>query len=186
MRTGDRSARAAGAAAAPGGVRGYALVMVLVLVATVALALLLPVEHALTQSRREREAQLLFVGDQYRRAIERYYIESPGAAQFPARLEDLLEDRRWPVPRRPLRRLYPDPFDAKQPWGLVQHGGGIVGVYSRAAGEPYKRAGFPSRYEAFKDATSYAEWVFFAVPGSEPAPVVQPQTDAPARQSAGD
>lgn len=150
------------------GARGYALIMVLMLVATVSLALLLPARHALTESRREREAQLLFAGDQYRRAIERYYLESPGAAQFPARLEDLLEDRRWPVPRRPLRRLYPDPFDAQRPWGLVQHGGRIVGVYSRATGEPYKRGGFPARYESFKDAASYQEWVFMASPGSEP------------------
>src|SRR6185436_2329169 len=57
--------------------------------------------------RREREAQLLFVGDAIRSAIESYYRGGP-ANQLPQELSDLLDDKRSPLPRRHLRRLYLD------------------------------------------------------------------------------
>jgi type II secretory pathway pseudopilin PulG len=136
--------------------------MALLAVAMVSLAVLLPLERAAHEARREREAELLFVGDQYRRAIERYHAESPKAAEYPQSLEALVNDSRWPEARRPLRRLYPDPMTGRLDWGLERHDGRIVGIFSRATGEPLKRAGFPAIYRNFKDARSYAAWVFKA------------------------
>ena len=48
-------------------------------------------------ARRDREAQLLWVGNQYRQAIASYYLKGPaGLLQFPPSLDDLLEDRGAP------------------------------------------------------------------------------------------
>jgi type II secretory pathway pseudopilin PulG len=146
--------------------RGFALMFALMAVALVSLAVLLPLERATLDARRERENDLLFVGDQYRQAIERYHSESPVAPEYPATLEALVDDVRWPVARRPLRRLYPDPMTGKVDWGVVRQGDRIVGIYSRAAGAPLKRSGFPVIYERFSDAESYEKWVFSAGAGA--------------------
>lgn len=114
-----------------------------------------------TVSRREKEAELLFVGDQYRRAIARYHSATPGPEkQYPRRLEDLLADPRFPNTVRHLRRLYRDPVANSPTWGLVKEGEGIVGVHSLSERAPFKRAGFPTPYEGFAEAPDYRAWVF--------------------------
>lgn len=117
-----------------------------------------------TVAQREKEAELLFVGEQYRRAIESYQLRGPGSEKpYPPTLEALLEDRRFPMPVRHLRRLYPDPMTGRPEWGLVRDAeGGIVGVHSLAEGVPMKTAGFSPDQEGFEAATSYREWVFKA------------------------
>jgi hypothetical protein len=46
-------------------------------------------------------------------------------------------------------------------WGLVKEAvGGISGVYSLSEGKPFKIAGFSASDDAFREATSYREWVF--------------------------
>ena len=130
------------------------------------------------QAQREKERELLFVGDQFRAAIGSYYRRSPGAASYPKKLEDLLEDKRFPMPVRHLRRLYADPMTGKPDWGLVQApgDGGIMGIYSASAQAPIKTDNFDVANEAFKDAEHYADWKFvFKAP--EP---VQPPPQAPA------
>ncbi|MDP2246706.1 MAG: type II secretion system protein, partial [Nitrosomonadales bacterium] len=60
--------------------------------------------------KREREQELLKVGDKIREAIGNYYNQSPGMVkQFPPTLEALLKDERFPTPQRYLRQLYLDP-----------------------------------------------------------------------------
>lgn len=93
--------------------------------------------------RAEREAELLFVGHQFRQAIQSYVQAGPKAGQYPATLDDLLLDRRYPTPRRHLRRLFVDPITGKADWGLVNAPeGGIMGVHSLSEREPLKRANF--------------------------------------------
>jgi type II secretory pathway pseudopilin PulG len=113
--------------------------------------------------QREKEAELLFVGQQYREAIRAYYERSPGGAKrYPKKLEDLLSDSRYPVAQRYLRRPYSDPMTGKADWGLVDAPeGGIMGVYSLSEAPPIKSGGFSKRDESFGGAARYADWKFF-------------------------
>ncbi len=116
--------------------------------------------------QREKEADLLFVGHQYREAIASYYERSPGGAKrYPQKLEDMLEDRRYPMPQRYLRRIYSDPMTGKPDWGFIEApGGGIMGVYSPSETQPVKSGAFNRPDESFADATRYADWKFFYSP----------------------
>jgi len=124
--------------------------------------------------KREKEEELLFRGDQYRRAIERYYNAKPGANKFPPNLDALLSDDRFPQARRHLRRLYKDPFTgedfelitAQTATGLsavppqMRTMPGIIGVCSRSDKEPLKQAEFPEEYKDFEGKKSYSDWKF--------------------------
>lgn len=120
--------------------------------------------------QREKEAELLFAGHQYRQAIAAYYERAPGGAKrFPQKLEDMLEDKRHPMPQRYLRKLYPDPVSGKAEWGLIEApGGGIMGVYSLSEAPPVKSGGFSQPDESFADALRYADWKFFYAPRNNP------------------
>lgn len=110
--------------------------------------------------RRDREKELLFVGDQFRRAIASYHTSTAGKNQYPQSLEDLLEDRRHPNPVRHLRQIYRDPITGSADWTLIKEQERIIGVSSRSEDKPIKSAGFPERYQEFNNATSYAGWRF--------------------------
>jgi len=86
--------------------------------------------------QREKEAELIWIGNQFREAIGLYCQRSSGSVKrYPEKLEDLLEDRRFLNRQRYLRKIYADPVSAKAEWGLVQAPeGGIAGVYSLADG----------------------------------------------------
>jgi hypothetical protein len=87
------------------------------------------------------------------------------------RLEDLLQDERYPNVRRYLRRIYRDPMTGKNEWGLVKApDGGIVGVHSLAEGRPLKSADFSEADAAFVAVETYAEWKFVAVPPAAQTP----------------
>lgn len=111
-----------------------------------------------TQIRRDREAELLYIGDQYRAAIGRY-LSSGG--QYPLELADLATDKRYPVARRYLRRVYADPMTNKTDWVLITAPqGGIMGVASRSQGKPIKVAGFPEADRLFEKTECYCDWKF--------------------------
>ncbi len=120
-----------------------------------------------TAVQREKEAELLFVGDQYRRAIERFLSTPLPAGQvrrLPQSLDELLLDPRFPQTVRHLRRLYPDPMTGEAAWGLLKDAqGGIAGVHSLSSTVPFKTANFPARYTEFAGLGSYREWVFKGV-----------------------
>ncbi len=119
-----------------------------------------------TQAQREKEAELLFIGDQYRQAIERYYRLTPGTAkQYPPSFDVLLLDPRFPTTVRHLRRLYRDPITGSEQWGLEKTAdGGISGVHSLSDKEPRKKSGFSAVYADFEGKTKYADWIFKAMP----------------------
>ena len=112
-----------------------------------------------TQIRREREAELLWVGDQYRAAIARY--RSVGG-QLPLELTDLVTDPRVPLPRHFLRRLYPDPMTGKADWQLITmpNGSGIIGVASSSQDKPIKQTNFGQGDADFEQAQCYCDWKF--------------------------
>ena len=127
-------------------------------------------------AQRDKERELLFVGNQFREAIASYYNRTPGGAKvFPRKLEDLLEDKRFPMPQRHLRKVYPDPMTGAAQWGLVEvpGGAGIMGVHSLSEETPIKSGNFWANDAAFEGAARYADWQFvfsspnFARPGIE-------------------
>jgi type II secretory pathway pseudopilin PulG len=126
------------------------------------LALIGEVWH--TSNVREKEAELLQVGNEYRRAIERYYLSGP-QRQYPKNLSDLIKDPRMPGTVRYLRRLYPDPITGRDEWGLVKSAdGGLAGVYSLSENPPLKVSGFALRDAAFEGKNKYSEWQFAFAP----------------------
>lgn len=112
--------------------------------------------------QREKERELLFVGNQFRQAIALYYERTPGAAKsYPAKLEELLADERYNPPQHYLRKLYRDPVTNLQKWGLIiAPEGGIMGVHSLSDAAPLKRANFDYANQAFEGAAKYTDWVF--------------------------
>jgi len=164
--------------------RGFTFIGVLLLVAIMGMALAAAGELWSTAAKREKEAQLLFVGDEFRRAIGSYYESSPGAKQFPQKLDDLLEDRRYPVVRRHLRKIYVDPMTNTTSWGLVNYGDRIIGVYSVSQDKPLKIANFTGDDEAFKGSGAYVDWRFvYRPPDGAPRPSAQRAAGVP--QSGG-
>jgi type II secretory pathway pseudopilin PulG len=157
---------------APGAQQGFFYVGLLIFVAIVAIGLNVVSEVWVFSAQREREAELLFIGNQYRDAITRYYVESPrGARKFPKQLSDLLEDNRGEDKvRRYLRRMYVDPMTGQSNWGEVTLvDGSIVGVYSRSLDAPIKVSGFKLRDAMFADQTRYTDWVFrSSLPAANP------------------
>ena len=127
---------------------GLLLVIVLIGIATAALS---PMWS--TMVRREKEEELLFRLGEYRRAIARYRQDH---GRYPARLDDLLEDRTQLQVRRYLRRLYPDPMTGKADWKLetlVDKTGTVTGIrdlHSQSDAEGFKNI--------FGKGYQYSEW----------------------------
>ncbi|MDO8251739.1 MAG: type II secretion system protein [Rhodoferax sp.] len=142
--------------------RGVMLLALLIGLALSGIALMGAVDVWTLQRQREREQQLLYTGDQYRQAIRRYYYAAPPGTPrtLPVRLELLLEDDRYPIPVRHLRRLYPDPITGRAEWGQLRAGDRIAGVYSLSEARPVKQAGFSAADENFTGRSRYKEWVF--------------------------
>ena len=115
-----------------------------------------------TQIRRDKEVELLWIGDQYRAAIGRYRASG---GQYPQALTDLLEDKRFPVVRRYLRKLYADPMTGAADWQpIVAPGGGILGIASSSKDKPIKVAGFSPSDTAFEKMECYCDWKFIYAP----------------------
>ncbi|HTT36551.1 MAG TPA: type II secretion system protein [Burkholderiales bacterium] len=148
---------------------GFTYLGLLFFVAILGAALVAVAQVWHTEVRRQKEADLLFIGNQFRQAIGGYYERTPGTVkQYPKQFEDLMMDPRFPDTRRYLRKVYVDPMTGKAEWGMVRApDGGIVGVYSLSDQAPLKVAGFREADAGFTDATSYHGWVFAYVPASQ-------------------
>jgi type II secretory pathway pseudopilin PulG len=160
--------------------RGFAYLWLLFAVAFIGASLAAAGVVWEVRVRRDKEADLLFIGAEFRRAIADYHRLTPQAAkEWPQRLEDLLEDKRGPALRRHLRRLYRDPISGSPEWGIVAAQGRITGVYSLARGTPIRQDGFRIEDRAFEGAARYADWRFIAAVPT-PAPPAEQGTTAPA------
>jgi type II secretory pathway pseudopilin PulG len=148
--------------------RGFTYFGVLIIVAVMGMGLAAFGELYSRSAQREKERELLFVGNEYRQAIASYYAAGPdGTKTFPKKLEELVEDKRFQTPRHHLRRLYRDPITGTTEWGLIEiEGGGITGVYSRSEETPVKSGNFYARDKAFEDTLTYKDWVFGYSPAS--------------------
>ena len=136
-----------------------------------------------TAAQREKEIELLYVGDQFRLAIEAFYNNATSAnrsQRYPESLSDLLKDEGSIVTKRYLRKIYMDPMTNSFEWGLIKQGEkGITGVYSLSTKIPIKRAKFPEQYAAFSKAKSYQDWKFNHASGTAGQGRQQTQPNAP-------
>jgi len=131
----------------------------LILVATTGIMAGVAQQYTSQVVRREKEAELLFRGEQYVNAIKSYYL---AGRQLPTHLSDLASDPRFL--RKPhIRQLYPDPFATGEDrsWAVILNDEGrIVGVASKSNLKPIKTDNFPRRFSKFTGATKYSDWKF--------------------------
>ena len=155
--------------------QGFTYLGILIAMALFGVALAATGEVWRTAAQREREQELLFVGNQFRTAFTNYYAGTPaGKPRYPRTLEDLVEDGRYPVTRRHLRRVYADPMTGKPDWVLVDApGGGIAGVRSRSEAKALKTGNFAPQDAKFEGAERYSDWKFVFEPrGTVPTATV--------------
>ena len=142
----------------------YLILLIALALMSLASAMSLSAGHSL--ALRDKEIELLFIGQQFRAALLSYEQHSPvGALPRPSELQQLLTDDRSPVPRRHLRRRFVDPLTGRDEWGLLKDNSGrIVGVYSLATGRPVKQDKFEAPFENFRGSERYSQWVFSPYP----------------------
>jgi type II secretory pathway pseudopilin PulG len=157
--------------------KGFTYIGLMIAVAMTGAGLAAYGEFASHAALREKEAELLFRGNQYREAIASYYKKEK---RYPQSLEQLLKDPRYPMPVHHLRKLYPDPMTGAADWALIKAPeGGIMGVHSRSEEAPIKTGNFAARDAALAEAPRdpestgprYADWKFFhrpSAPGAKP------------------
>ena len=169
--------------------RGFTYLGLLFAVAVLGFALASVGQVWGTIAKREREQELLFIGNEFRQAIGSYYESTPGTKEYPRRLADLLQDNRFPTIRRHLRKLYVDPMTGKPTWGLVLQGDQILGVYSLSQDHPIKTGNFDIA-DSFFSGETYAEWQFVYTPYGSPSAAVaalaadQPRVPSPGNDGA--
>lgn len=146
---------------------GFTYFGLLAIIAVMGVALAAAGEVWHTAQKREKELELLFIGNQFRLAIAGYYERTLDQAQrYPATIEDLLKDPRYPSAQRYLRKVYRDPITGSENWGLIKGPDGeIYGVYSLSEEEPLKKSNFSLADKNFAGKTKYADWVFMHAPG---------------------
>lgn len=141
---------------------GFTYIGLLVTVVILGLMLTAVSKVCSVTEQRERETQLLFVGDEIRMGIAGYYASGH---HYPQSLQDLLGDPSSSIPRRYLRRLYRDPMTGYADWTLVAApGGGIMGVASSSKLTPIKRTGFTQIDVSFTNTDCYCYWQFVYEP----------------------
>ncbi|MGA7812094.1 type II secretion system protein [Caballeronia sp.] len=145
--------------------RGVTYLWALLMVLFITLGLGKLLENVAKTNKRAREAELLYTGNLYRDAIRQYSQSTPvGAKPYPEKLDNLLRDPRYPVVRRYLRRLYPDPVTGNAFIPIPSPDGGVMGVHSASLLKPVKTAGFRTDQAAFATAPSYVQWEFTYAP----------------------
>ena len=147
---------------------GFSLLLIMLILAFIAMMAATSISISGIAQRRLAENELLYIGQQWQVAFQRYAVATPsGAAIYPHSLRDLLRDPRFSDTQRYLRKIFIDPMTGKDDWVLIRAAnGGIMGVHSAATGKPFKKNDFPAGMESFAHARSYSDWQFFYKPSS--------------------
>jgi hypothetical protein len=124
---------------------GFALLIVFLLAAAIALMLYQQMPRVAFESERDKEQLLIDRGEQYKRAI---YLFMQVNKRYPARMEDLenTNDKRF------LRRRYIDPFTGKNEWRLIHTNG--VALTDSLVQKPPANPGDPSSTSASNTGTN--------------------------------
>ena len=94
---------------------GYILIMILLAVALMVIALTAAAPRMVQEIKREREIEMMHRGDQYARAIKRYYKKFN---RYPLSIEQLENTNQI----RFLRKKYKDPMNPEGVWKVVHAG----------------------------------------------------------------
>ena len=146
--------------------RGVTLIGLLVIIAILSLSAGLAGSAWSVRRQQAREKDLLWRGNQYRRAIASYYNRDDlgKGKQYPPNLQALLEDGRGLEKRQHIRQLYNDPMTGGEWQVIPSPNGGVMGVRSRSALRPFKEEGFSTEEKGFAGAKSYSDWRFYYRP----------------------
>ncbi len=138
--------------------RGFTYIGLLAIIVIIGISLGAAGKYWSNVMLRDREEELLYRGDQYRQAIERYYTGLPGRPpMYPQSIDDLLKDPRTPLGKRYLRQKYKDPItgedfeEIKDP--VTRR---ILGVRSTSDRESLKQAEFPPTVLVPNSAGTYS------------------------------
>lgn len=150
--------------------RGFSYLLLLFAVAALGIASAGSALMWSTLAQTERERELLFIGGEFARALQRYFDASPAEPKrYPATLQELVEDKRQPTPLRHLRKVYFDPMTRSQDWGLVISGGQIRAIYSKSE-KPARITVLPAWVDATGEKVSGALKNVPLAPGSTVSP----------------
>ncbi len=121
---------------------GYALLLVFLMAAVVAISLYSEIPRVAFQSQRHKEQLLMERGQQYIRAIQ--VFRQANRAQWPRNLDDLenFQNRHY------LRHKYIDPMTGKSEWRLVHIQGGMLtdSAFTKKPADKPGTAGSESTY----------------------------------------
>ncbi len=142
--------------APPAGSSGYTFPLMLIIVAAIAFGAMRLELAQSYQMKRDKEAELLFRGLAYKRAIKEFSAKN---GRFPKQLKELADDKDSSK-RRFIRQLYKDPMTGRDFQPILTKEGFIKGVLSPSKDAPLKQIDFDKELEGFDQAKSYAEWKF--------------------------
>jgi hypothetical protein len=98
---------------------GFALLMVFVLAAIIAVSLYFEVPRIMFERTREREQLLIDRGEQYSLAVRRFYVKF---GRWPVSMDELENTNNI----RFLRRQYKDPMTGKADWRIIHETAGVL------------------------------------------------------------
>lgn len=96
--------------------QGYTLVIVVMAIAIMSIMMGVAIQTVDFQMRREREAELIFRGEQYVEAIRLFRMKY---GRYPMRLQEI-----WEANPRVVRKHWKDPITDSDDWGLIFLGQG--------------------------------------------------------------
>lgn len=151
--------------------RGFTYLLLLFVLAIASAGLAGMGEQWTLAGQREREAELVFRGTQFSRALASWRdATAAGQATAPPTLQALLQDQRNEAPRHHLRKLFADPFTGQPDWELLRDAQGhIQGLASRSRQPALSRRHKPLRAGAEVHAPRVGDWVFEAAPPASAA-----------------
>ena len=120
---------------------GYALLMVIFMVATIMIFAAMATPNLLTQGRREREAETVWRGEQYERAIGLYFRKF---GRYPTKIDDLTKQTNG---ERFLRQAYKDPTNKEDgSWRFIYVGpnGALIGSVRKVSLLQGNTSGIPA------------------------------------------
>ena len=148
--------------------RGFTYLVILAILALLGVALAAVGTRWADRAQREREQDLLRVGQLYAQAILAYHRGSPGSDKtWPKSVEDLELDPRMLSTVRYLRAPYTDPMVPGKPLGLVRAADDTIrGVFSTSVATPFRQGAVDLGVVVLAPAQRYSDWQF--VPKVDP------------------